>query len=124
GFAIRGSENHLVLCLEAPMGVPLFQWRRLDEIQPGAVVCVARHAWAQIVPTAGEYMLGVLGGAWVSEGWASETRAGFNNTDTHFFGEVLHAYDQIVGGKRCVSERRTRGEKKRTQGLEGTDHAG
>src|ERR671930_1867400 len=46
GFSLRGSENHLVLCLEAPAGVPLFQWRRLDEIRPGAVVGVARNAWS------------------------------------------------------------------------------
>ncbi len=113
GFSVRGSENHLVLCLEAPMGVPLFQWRRLDELKPGAVVCVARNAWAQIVPTAQEYVLGVLAGAWVSEGWASETRAGFNNTDEHYFGEVLHAYDQVVGGQRYVAERETRRDRKR-----------
>jgi DNA gyrase subunit A len=124
GFTVRGSENHLVLCLEAPMGVPLFQWRRLDEIQPGAVVCIARNAWAHVVPTAREYMLGVLGGAWASEGWASGTRAGFNNTDAHFFGEVLHAYDQIVGGQRYVSQRRTRLDHKLVQELDVQEFGG
>jgi DNA gyrase subunit A len=124
GFSIRGSENHLVLCLEAPMGVPLFQWRRLDEVQPGAVVCIARNAWSEVIPTAREYMLGVLGGAWVSEGWASDSRAGFNNTDEHFFGEVLHAYDQVVGGKRYVSERHTRQDRKRIHELDVQDFAG
>jgi DNA gyrase subunit A len=74
GFSLRGSENHLVLCLEAPMGVPLFQWRRLDELRPGAVVCVARNAWQQVTPTAREHLLGVLGAAWVSVGRASEDR--------------------------------------------------
>jgi len=118
GFSVRGSENHLVLCLEAPMGVPLFQWKRLDEIQPGTVVCIARNAWEQVIPTAREYMLGVLAGAWVSEGFASEHRAGFNNTDEHFFGEVLHAYDQVVGGKRYLSERQTRRDRKRIQELD------
>jgi DNA gyrase subunit A len=112
GFSLRGSENHLVLCLEAPAGVPLFQWRRLDELRPGAIVCVARNAWEQVTPTAREYTLGVLGGAWVSEGWASEDRAGFNNTDEHFFSEVLHAYDSVVGGRRYVSERPTRRDRK------------
>ncbi len=118
GFSLRGSENHLVLCLEAPMGVPLFQWRRLDEVKPGAVVCVARNAWMQVTPTAPEYMLGVLAGAWVSEGFASEHRAGFNNTDEHFFDEVLHAYDQIVAGNRYVSERKTRRDRKRIHELD------
>jgi DNA gyrase subunit A len=124
GFSVRGSENHLVLCLEAPMGVPLFQWRRLDELKPGAVVCVARNAWQQVVPTAREYMLGVLGGAWVSEGWANENRAGFNNTDEHFFDEVLHAYDQIVGGRRYVAARHTRRDRKRIQELDVQESAG
>src|SRR4051812_35667504 len=32
GFSLRGSENHLVLCLEAPAGVPLLMWHRLDEL--------------------------------------------------------------------------------------------
>ncbi|MGO1049083.1 DNA gyrase subunit A [Crossiella sp. CA198] len=124
GYSIRGSENHLVLCLEAPMGVPLFQWRRLDELQPGAIVCVARNAWQQVVPTAREYMLGLLGGAWASEGWASADRAGFNNTDQHFFDEVLHAYDQIVGGGRYVSERTTRRDRKLIRELDIQDYAG
>ncbi|WP_399343294.1 DNA gyrase subunit A [Umezawaea sp. Da 62-37] len=70
GFSIRGSENHLVLCLEAPLGVPLFQWRRLDEVRPGAVVCIARNAWADVIPTAREYMLGVRGAAAVARGEA------------------------------------------------------
>jgi DNA gyrase subunit A len=124
GFSVRGSENHLVLCLEAPMGVPLFQWRRLDELRPGAVVCVARNAWQQVTPTAREYMLGVLGGAWVSEGWASENRAGFNNTDEHFFSEVLHAYDSVVGGRRYVSERQTRRDRKLVRELDVQQFAG
>jgi DNA gyrase subunit A len=124
GFSVRGSENHLVLCLEAPMGVPIFQWKRLDEIQPGTIACIARNAWTQVIPTAREYMLGVLAGAWVSEGFASEHRAGFNNTDEHFFGEVLHAYDQIVGGKRYVSERQTRRDRKLVRELDVQEYVG
>ncbi|WP_410572158.1 DNA gyrase subunit A [Amycolatopsis sp. cmx-4-61] len=124
GFSLRGSENHPVLCLEAPMGVPMFQWKQLDEVKPGTIVCLARNAWKNVVPTAREYMLGVLAGAWVSEGFASETRAGFNNTDEHFFDEVLHAYDQVVGGKRYVSERRTRQDRKLIRELDVQEYAG
>ena len=58
GFSLRGSENHLVLCLEAPMGVPLFQWMRLDEIRPGTVVCVARNAGLDVTPTEDELLAG------------------------------------------------------------------
>jgi DNA gyrase subunit A len=112
GRRLRGSENHLVLCLEAPLGVPMFQWRRLDELTPGMTVCVARNAWMNVVPTAREYTLGVLAGAWVSGGWASDDRAGFNNTDQHFFDEVVHAYDAVVGGTRYLSSRQTRRDHK------------
>jgi DNA gyrase subunit A len=112
GFQLRGSHNHPVLCLLPVAGVPMFQWLRLDELTPGTVVCIARNAWKQIVPTASEYQLGVLCGGWVTEGWASESRAGFNNTDRHYFDEVLHAYDAVVGGRRYVSARRTRVDRK------------
>ncbi|MFI5613909.1 DNA gyrase subunit A [Amycolatopsis sp. NPDC051903] len=124
GFSLQGSENHPVLCLEAPMGVPMFQWRQLDEVKPGTVVCLARNAWTQVVPTSREYNLGVLAGAWVSEGFASENRAGFNNTDKHFFDEVLYAYDQVVGGRRYLSERQTRRDRKQVFELDVQDYAG
>ncbi len=108
GFELRGSHNHLVLCLVPIAGVPMFQWLQLDEVTPGTVVCLARNAWASVVPTARESMLGLLCGAWVSEGWASTERAGFNNTDRSFFDEVVFAYDQLIGGRRYVSTRQTR----------------
>jgi DNA gyrase subunit A len=118
GFSLRGSHNHLVLCLVPVAGVPMFQWLQLDEVRAGTVVCIARNAWMDVVPTAQESMLGVLAGAWVSEGWASDERAGFNNTDRHFFDEVVLAYDQIIGGTRCVSERQTRTDRKRIYELD------
>jgi DNA gyrase subunit A len=112
GFSVRGSHNHLVLCLVPIAGVPMFQWLQLDEITEGTVVCIARNAWVDIVPTARESLLGTLLGAWVSEGWVSETRAGFNNTDKDFFDDVLFAYDQVVGGPRYVASRQTRVDRK------------
>ena len=35
GFSLRGSHNHLLLCLVPVAGVPMFQWLQLDEIEPG-----------------------------------------------------------------------------------------
>jgi DNA gyrase subunit A len=105
GYELRGSHNHPVLCLVPVMGVPMFQWLRLDEIKPGTVVCVARNAWSTEIPTHNEFLLGLLMGAWVTEGWASETRAGFNNTDEAFFVYVLEAYGAYVGGSRYTSRR-------------------
>ena len=77
----------------------MFQWHLLDEIDPGTVVCIARNAWMQRRPDGRESQLGVLCGAWVSEGWASDSAGGFNNTDRAFFDDVLYAYDAVVGGR-------------------------
>ena len=112
GFSLRGTHNHPLLCLVPVAGVPMFQWLRLDEITPGTVVCLARNAWKNVVPDAAEYQLGLLCGAWVSEGWASQNRAGFNNTDRSFFDETLSAFDAVVGGSRYVSARHTRVDRK------------
>ncbi|KAJ1684226.1 hypothetical protein LUZ63_020519 [Rhynchospora breviuscula] len=108
GHTLRGSENHPVLCLVPVLGVPMFQWRRLDEITPGTVVCMARNAWTTAVPMAHEMQLGTLLGGWVSEGFVSDGRAGFNNTDPEYFEYVLAAYDAIVGGRRYTSQRTLR----------------
>src|SRR6185295_17848280 len=74
--------------------------------QPGDRVAISR------TPRPVEYELGegdrraaLLLGAFVSEGWVGEARAGFNNVDPEFFAQVLDAYDAIVGGPRYVSER-------------------
>ena len=108
GLSLRGSHNHPVLTLANIMGVPMLQWKRLDEVAEGDVVCVARNGWRTDTPLASDHMTGVLLGAWVSEGFASEGRAGFNNTDKVFFDEVLLAYDHLVGGPRYVSSRALR----------------
>ena len=44
-------------------------------------------------------------GAFISEGFVSESRAGFNNLDRDYFNMVVAAYDAVVGGPRYVSER-------------------
>ncbi len=111
GHSLRGSHNHPVLCLVPVLGVPMFQWLRLDEVKPGTVVCLARNAWTTDVPMAHEMELGTLFGAWVSEGFASTERAGFNNTDPEYFEYILAAYDAVVGGPRYVYSRKTRSER-------------
>jgi DNA gyrase subunit A len=102
GFEITGTANHPVLCLEPVLGVPIPQWRLLSEIRPGAVVMVSRSVERALGADndSDDWDLGLLAGAWVSEGWASEIRAGFNNTDRVFFDRVVRAYDRVVGGRR------------------------
>ena len=106
GYELTGTHNHPVLCLESVAGVPMLQWRLMEEIAPGTRVAMARHGFDEEPPiTESERKLGILTGAWVSEGFASETRAGFNNLDRDFFDLVLDAYDELVGGRRYVYSR-------------------
>jgi DNA gyrase subunit A len=106
GYELTGTHNHPVLCLDSIAGVPMLQWRLMEEIEPGTRVAMARHGFDEEPPvTERERELGILAGAWVSEGFASDTRAGFNNVDQAFFDLVLDAYDKIVGGRRYVYSR-------------------
>jgi DNA gyrase subunit A len=106
GFELTGSHNHPVLCLVDMVGVPLLLWKRLDELRPNDKVLVSR---VRRVPdfglAPGDEQIALLLGAFVSEGWFSETRGGFNNVDKDFFDSVLAAYDAVVGGPRYVYER-------------------
>ena len=109
GYELTGTHNHPVLCLVDMVGVPLLLWKRLDEIAAGDRVLMARmyrddEDWY----SPREEQEALLLGAFVSEGWLSETRGGFNNIDRHYFGAVVGAYDNVVGGTRYVYEREIR----------------
>ncbi|MGH3050322.1 MAG: LAGLIDADG family homing endonuclease, partial [Gaiellaceae bacterium] len=109
GYELTGTLNHPVLCLVDMVGVPLLLWKRLDEIAPGDRVLMARMDrddgdWT----THRDRKEALLLGAFVAEGWASETRAGFNNVDSAFFASVLDAYDTVVGGPRYAYSRAIR----------------
>ncbi len=109
GYSVTGTHNHPVLCLVDALGVPLLLWKRLDELAPGDRVLISRTRRAPgREMAADERSLAELLGAFVSEGWASERRAGFNNVDHEFFDRVLAAYDHHVGGPRYAYERTIR----------------
>jgi DNA gyrase subunit A len=106
GFELTGTTNHPVLCLVDMVGVPLLMWKLLEEIRPGERVLL--HRTLPATDSAVEErtrMLGLLAGAFVSEGWFGHDRAGFNNIDKSFFDEVVAAYDMVVGGARYVYSR-------------------
>ncbi|WP_431728156.1 intein-containing DNA gyrase subunit A [Verrucosispora sp. TAA-831] len=108
GYELTGTHNHPVLCLVDVAGVPTLLWKLLAEISPGDRVLLQRSVPDEIgCPMPEHVEAAVLAGAFVSEGWVSETRAGFNNVDREFFVRVLAAYDLAVGGRRHVSERVT-----------------
>ncbi|MBA2535644.1 MAG: DNA gyrase subunit A, partial [Rubrobacter sp.] len=107
GHELTGTRNHPVLCLRDVAGVPMLLWILLEEVESGDHVVLSRNSGPEQPSENPEYdrKLGVLSGAFVSEGWASEKRAGFNNVDHEYFEEALAAYDDIVGGTRYVYER-------------------
>ncbi|MEU6023467.1 intein-containing DNA gyrase subunit A [Micromonospora sp. NPDC047134] len=106
GYELTGTHNHPVLCLVDVAGVPTLLWKLLAEVSPGDRVVLQRSVPDEIgYPMLEHVEAAVLAGAFVSEGWVSESRAGFNNVDREFFVRVLAAYDLAVGGPRYVSER-------------------
>ncbi|HTE74561.1 MAG TPA: intein-containing DNA gyrase subunit A [Actinomycetes bacterium] len=106
GYTVTGTENHPVLCLVNATGVPMLLWKLLSEVQAGDRVVVHRgDPVADEMPDEMQEATALLLGAFVSEGWVSAGRAGFNNEDEDFFGQVVAAYDRVVGGSRYVYER-------------------
>ncbi|MCW2778123.1 MAG: gyrase subunit, partial [Frankiales bacterium] len=109
GYTVTGTHNHPVLCLVDVLGVPNLLWKLLSEIAPGDRVVLHRG-----LPTEREVLSdqdraeAVLLGAWVSEGYCSQERAGFNNLDEEWFLSVLEAFDLVVGGPRYVGARTIR----------------
>ncbi|MEO7198239.1 MAG: DNA gyrase subunit A [Solirubrobacterales bacterium] len=107
GFELTGTENHPLLCLVDVAGVPMPLWKTLEEISSGDRVLINRTARPDEADalTNDEFDTALLLGAFVSEGFVSEKRAGFNNLDREFFDSVVQAYDSVVGGRRYVSNR-------------------
>jgi DNA gyrase subunit A len=102
GYELTGTHNHPVLCLVDLFGVPTLLWKLLEEIRPADRVVMQRTPQDEEYVLTREYDAAVLAGAFVSEGFVSEKRAGFNNIDAEFFTTVLAAYDRVVGGPRYV----------------------
>lgn len=107
GFRVEGTTNHPVLCLINVSGVPTLLWKLLDEVAPGDRVALQRTSRDVYgAPSWSETAMAIVLGAFISEGFVSDRRAGFNNVDSEFFSLVLAAYDAAVGGPRYVAARR------------------
>ena len=106
GYSVTGTANHPLLCLVDVAGVPTLLWKLVEEIRPDDCVVLQRTAPAEFGPADWQdTMEALLLGAFINEGFVSESRAGFNNIDRDYFTVVLAAYDAVVGGARYVSER-------------------
>jgi DNA gyrase subunit A len=106
GYSVTGTANHPLLCLVDVAGVPTLLWKLIEEVRPDDRVVIQRTRPAEFGP--GEWhetLEALLLGAFMSEGFVSGKRAGFNNLDRDYFNTVVAAYDAVVGGRRYVSER-------------------
>ncbi|MCV7278866.1 intein-containing DNA gyrase subunit A [Mycolicibacterium flavescens] len=106
GFEVTGTANHPLLCLVDVGGVPTLLWKLIEEIQPGDRVVMQRTPPMEFGPADWHDALeALLLGAFISEGFVSEHRAGFNNLDPDFFSVVVAAYDAVIGGARYTTSR-------------------
>lgn len=107
GYEVTGTSNHPLLCLVDVGGVPTLLWKLIEEIRPDDHVVLQRTPPVEFGPADWhDVMEALLLGAFISEGFVSEVRAGFNNCDRDYFAMVVGAYDAVVGGRRYVSSRR------------------
>ncbi len=68
GFELEGTHNHPVLCLESFAGVPMLQWKLLDEITHGDYVALLRTpAVEEEVLGEKDWMLATLAGAGIAD---------------------------------------------------------
>lgn len=106
GYEVTGTANHPLLCLVDVGGVPTLLWKLIEEIHPDDYVVLQRTPPVEFGPADWhDVMEALLLGAFISEGFVSETRAGFNNLDRDYFDMVAAAYDAVVGGPRYVFSR-------------------
>ncbi|ORV88631.1 intein-containing DNA gyrase subunit A [Mycolicibacterium iranicum] len=106
GFEVTGTANHPLLCLVDVGGVPTLLWKLIEEIRPQDRVVLQRTPPVEFGPAEWhDVMEALLLGAFISEGFVSETRAGFNNLDRDYFNMVAAAYESVVGGTCYIYER-------------------
>ena len=107
GFEVTGTHNHPVLCLEQVAGVPMLQWKLLDEIEPGTRVVISRHMeFDRGLPTQAELDAAFLAGAWVAEGFASTATRRASTTPTACTSTPWSTPSTVsIGGPRYVSAR-------------------
>ncbi|BCO76224.1 DNA gyrase subunit A [Mycobacterium intracellulare] len=107
GYEVTGTANHPLLCLVDVGGVPTLLWKLIEEIRPDDHVVLQRTPPVEFGPAEWHStMEALLLGAFISEGFVSEARAGFNNLDRDYFNMVVGAYDAVVGSRRYLASRK------------------
>ncbi|WP_457644602.1 DNA gyrase subunit A [Persephonella sp.] len=105
GYEIEGSFNHPVLTWSVENGKPVYKWKTLDSVRAGDYLVVSRENDIDSDQDLITEEEAVLLGSLVSEGYISENRAGFNNTDEEYASVFENAYKDIYGDTFCRYER-------------------
>ncbi|HZQ16732.1 MAG TPA: DNA gyrase subunit A [Gaiellaceae bacterium] len=88
GYEVEGTHNHPLLCLVDVAGVPMLLWKLLEEIEQGDRVVVSRTPRPVELELADDLRReALLLGAFVSEGFVSDRRAGFGELEGQRSGE-------------------------------------
>ena len=108
GYSISGSANHLVLTLTTDdKGKPIYDWKRLDSILDEDKIVIDRSEknLDNREATQSQKNLAIIAGCLVSEGFLSEDRMGFNNTDKAYFDDFIKAWKSEIGESYYAYER-------------------
>ncbi len=114
GFKISGSSNHLVLTLTADKNQkPIYNWKTLKNITSEDKIIIDRSE--TIIDdreiSQSEKNLAIIAGCLVSEGFISEDRLGFNNTDKKYFDDFIKAWEVEIGQGYYTAERKLKSGK-------------
>ncbi len=108
GYTISGSANHLVLTLTTDKnGKPIYDWKRLDSVLDSDKIVIDRSEKDLNTKeaTQSEKNLAIIAGCLVSEGFLSQDRIGFNNTDKAYFDDFIEAWNSEIGDSFYLKER-------------------
>jgi DNA gyrase subunit A len=102
GFSLKGTGNHPILVFQQNAdGKPAYAWKLMENIQVGDKIVMDRTqkdlSTKQI--TDEERNWAIIAGCLVSEGFVSEKRMGFNNTDKQYYQDFVNAYKVNIGTK-------------------------
>ncbi|WP_456400279.1 DNA gyrase subunit A [Persephonella sp.] len=105
GYELEGSFNHPVLTWSVENGKPVYKWKTLDSVRAGDYLVVSRENDIDSDQDLITEEEAVLLGSLVSEGYISENRVGFNNTDEEYASVFESAYKDSYGDTFCRYER-------------------
>ena len=108
GYSISGSANHPILTLtQDDNGKPIYSWKRLDTISSDDKIVIDRteKALNDREINLKERNFAIIIGCLVAEGFVSENRLGFNNTDKSYFDDFINAWESEIGSSYYLSNR-------------------